>query len=276
MRKDNSNVEIPSIPTLGISNCRLNIVNQIAEPVTSNVPVFKIVNRISSIVYRFTLTELLVVIAIISILAAMLLPALKMAKEVAYGARCANNLKTIGSATFLYSDDYNGYAPPVSTSTSNWYGKWYCHLVSRSEFTPGGDYIKGSSDFYDNIFLDMPPAKGRNFSSTPFVTMGYGMVTQNVYDGNKGYLKIQSIWKLGKPDKLIIFADSATTSDYTAVYDTSARGYAIRPSRDLHCRHVGNKANAFFADGHMVPIGRDFMTTAYNEYWNFWEGAKNW
>ncbi|MBN1444913.1 MAG: DUF1559 domain-containing protein, partial [Candidatus Omnitrophica bacterium] len=62
---------------------------------------------------------LLVVIAIIAILAAMLLPALARAREQARRAVCISNLKQIGLAMKMYSQDYREFFPQTSAVIIN-------------------------------------------------------------------------------------------------------------------------------------------------------------
>jgi prepilin-type N-terminal cleavage/methylation domain-containing protein/prepilin-type processing-associated H-X9-DG protein len=59
----------------------------------------------------FTLIELLVVIAIIAILAAILFPVFAQARAKARQTACLSNLKQIGTAVMMYTQDYDEYYP---------------------------------------------------------------------------------------------------------------------------------------------------------------------
>lgn len=62
----------------------------------------------------FTLIELLVVVAIIAVLAALLLPALRGARDRSKVAVCSSNMRQINAALALYLDDCDQYYPPAA------------------------------------------------------------------------------------------------------------------------------------------------------------------
>jgi prepilin-type N-terminal cleavage/methylation domain-containing protein len=121
----------------------------------------------------FTLIELLVVIAIISVLIALLLPAVQSAREAARRMQCVNNLKQFGLAIHNYIDAFNclpfGKGDDYQTELPNapTYARWSTHsqVLAFMEQTP----------LFNNINFNLPP-------ETPFMdsyNMGFMMTFQD-------------------------------------------------------------------------------------------------
>ncbi|MDP6354154.1 MAG: DUF1559 domain-containing protein, partial [Planctomycetota bacterium] len=102
----------------------------------------------------FTLIELMMVIAIIAILASLLLPSLKSAREKARMVKCKQNLRQIGVAMQLYSNEYMGQypqagLPPFEDDLSALYPK-FVDEVRVFECPSSGVSVTAAADLTNN------------------------------------------------------------------------------------------------------------------------------
>jgi prepilin-type N-terminal cleavage/methylation domain-containing protein/prepilin-type processing-associated H-X9-DG protein len=96
----------------------------------------------------FTLVELLVVIGIIALLISILLPSLNRARETANRVKCASNLRQIGQAILLYTNDSKGpYPRTLYTGTVTVSGAQ--NNLWDTGFAVGGGGTSGTSGYTD-------------------------------------------------------------------------------------------------------------------------------
>jgi prepilin-type N-terminal cleavage/methylation domain-containing protein len=97
----------------------------------------------------FTLLELLVVITIIAILAALLFPALRNAKEKAKRTACMGNLKQINLGLRMYCDDSNDNTPRTPGTTNSPGLNWSGYKALMKSYVG----INNASSARDNVFI---------------------------------------------------------------------------------------------------------------------------
>ena len=230
----------------------------------------------SFVLKGFTLVELLVVIAIIAILAAMLLPALGRAKEIAKQAVCKGNLKQIGLASAAYINDSNDFIAAGNKNDAGGVQRRKGHwMVVLADYTEGNGLPWVCPVF--TIDQNIQTLRD-NYSAGWFSAMSnYQTIGYNGWYFQRVNRKIASI---KNPSTLIYAGDSVKRiGDPTPNNNNDDRytggGVALWPSNGQGFNPChGKSCNLLFCDGHVdsmtrsellpkVTIGNDSNYYAY-------------
>lgn len=215
---------------------------------------------------NFTLVELLIVIAIISILSAMLLPALNQAREKARGIQCLSNQRQCIASMNVYASDHNGIMLYVDQKTANEAVFWsdYCidnKVLPREAMTcPSLGYSKYSKQSTYSLYANVSDPTLEQY----FTTISYSPFTGSYsLGGNKHYFL--NLNRVLRPSQGMFTFDGAwQTNNY---WIQSIQGSA-RISGDttpkVHFRHHA-KVQASYWDGHAARSGRNEWKKDFNE-----------
>ncbi|WDE95215.1 type II secretion system protein [Lentisphaera profundi] len=213
----------------------------------------------------FTLIELLLVVAIIGILASLLLPVLGKARKQSRTAVCINQLKSLGLAISLYTDDNDDYYPPVDEKLESghaWDDKVSIYLGRPLSNTLMAKYGIPTSDNAggEKLFRcpnDELPAAGDFYRRTYAMIRGEDMIP----GGGQDFGGVA--WRNGSRTTTAVedTAGTAMISEYplTANYIGRANNYShlenpeeqISESSGLHGNY---KFTYLFTDGHVQNL----------------------